>query len=290
MIMKTLLLPTDFSEPAKHAVEYGYFLASDIKANVVLCNAFIVPSEVPQAGMVVWPLANYNALIKDNSDALNALKKHLELKNTDAGFKPSIDLVNETGQVTEVVRNIIAAKSIDMVVIGAHRAGLSATLIGNHTKKLIDFITRPLLLVPPHAKIKAPKKIAFATDFKEPEHDLELLHSLIPFAKALNAELYITHVYNEKNHKDNFKVWFAQFLTDLAKKADYPFIYPKVIRSATTIRGFDKLCKEGEMDMLMMVHRPHGFFENLFKGSHTQKMADHTTIPLLVFPSGQSAD
>jgi nucleotide-binding universal stress UspA family protein len=288
--MKTLLLPTDFSADAKHAVEYGYNIACHIQANVVLCNAFIVPSEVPQAGMVVWPLANYNALIKDNTDALNDLKKHLESKKADTGFSPVIDLVNETGKVTEVVRNIIATKNIDMVVAGVHRAGLSSLLIGNHTKKLIDFITSPLLLVPPHAKIKAPDKIAFATDFKHPEKDLELLHNLVPFAKALGAEIFITHVYNEKDHKDNFKVWFSQFLTDLSKKADYPFIFSKVIRSANAVSGFDKLCKQGEMDMLIMVHRPHSFFENLFKGSHTQKMADHINIPLLIFPSNSTTD
>ena len=283
--MKTLLLSTDFSASGNHAVEYGYHIASCIKADVVLCSVFLVPSEVPQAGMVVWPLANYNVLLKDNIDELNHLKNHLASKSYGTDFKPKIDVVNETGQVEEVIRNIIGLNSIDMVVAGTHRTGLSTLLTGNHAKKLIDFVDRPLLLVPPHAKIKAPRKLAFATDFKRPEHDLELLHSLIPFAKALAAEIYITHVYNEKNHKDNFKVWFSQFLTELAKKADYPFIYSKVINSAHAVSGFDKLCNEGEIDMLIMVHRTHSFFENLFKGSHTQKMAGHINIPLLVFPA-----
>jgi len=282
--MKTILCSTDFSAGANHAVQYGYNLAKHINANVVLCNAFIVPSEVPQAGMVVWPADDYDKILKDDEKELNDLKKRLEHSNTE-GFKPAIELVNEIGSAIEVIVNTLAEKKADMLVTGTHHQGVDFLLLGNHTKHLIDNVNAPLLLVPPHVHIKTPQKIAFATDFKFPERDLELIYSLIPMAKMLKAEIYITHVYNEKNHKDNFKVWISQFLAELSAKADYPFIFSKVIKSAHSVTGFEKLCAEGEMDMLVMVHRPHGFFENLFKGSHTQKMAERICIPLLVFPS-----
>jgi len=37
--MKTILLATDFSESSKDAARYGYALACQIKANVLLANA-----------------------------------------------------------------------------------------------------------------------------------------------------------------------------------------------------------------------------------------------------------
>ena len=72
--MKTLLIPTDFSANAKHAVEYGYNLAKQIKANVMLCNAVIVPAEMPQAGFVIWPMEEYDVLMDDSADELKKLK------------------------------------------------------------------------------------------------------------------------------------------------------------------------------------------------------------------------
>ena len=62
--MKDVLIATDFSENARHAARYGYKLAKQLKVNVVLCNAFVVPAEILQAGAIVWPQYEYDDLIK----------------------------------------------------------------------------------------------------------------------------------------------------------------------------------------------------------------------------------
>jgi nucleotide-binding universal stress UspA family protein len=38
--------------------------------------------------------------------------------------------------------------------------------------------------------------------------------------------------------------------------------------------------------MLAMLHRPHSFFDNILRGSLTQKMASHIAIPFLVVHAG----
>jgi hypothetical protein len=53
--MKTILLATDFSESSKDAARYGYALACQIKAKVVIVNAMIIAAEIPQTGFVTWP-------------------------------------------------------------------------------------------------------------------------------------------------------------------------------------------------------------------------------------------
>jgi nucleotide-binding universal stress UspA family protein len=74
-------------------------------------------------------------------------------------------------------------------------------------------------------------------------------------------------------------------MTELSDKADYPYIYYRLVKDDRTEKGLDWLCEHGQVDMLAMVHRPHGFFDGLLYGSYTQKMAAHISIPLLVFPS-----
>ncbi len=68
--MKTVLISTDFSNIATHAAEYGYNLAKQIKADVILCNAVIVPAEIPQAGVVVWPMEEYSVLMEESAGEL----------------------------------------------------------------------------------------------------------------------------------------------------------------------------------------------------------------------------
>ena len=72
--MKTILFPTDFSENSIHAVRYGYYLARQIKADIILCNAVIIPAEAPQDGLVVWPLEESDMLLKDSTSELVKLK------------------------------------------------------------------------------------------------------------------------------------------------------------------------------------------------------------------------
>jgi nucleotide-binding universal stress UspA family protein len=283
-IMKKLLIATDFSANANHAAEYGYFLAKQIKANVTLCNAFIVPAEIPQAGVVVWPMDDYDTISKSIANELNATKEKLENTHT-TGYRPAISMVNEAGGVTDVICDVINSHSIDLTVLGTHGSDkLSTFLFGDHSHKMINAATKPLLLIPPSAKIGPIKKIAYATDFKHPQDDLAAIYALIPFAKLLNAEILLTHVLNDTHHSPSFQKWLDDLLLDLSNKADYPHIYYRIIRHGDAEHGLDWLCEHGRVDLLVMLHRHHNFFDGLLMGSYAQKMADHITIPLLVYP------
>jgi nucleotide-binding universal stress UspA family protein len=116
--MKTILFPTDFSENAKHAIRYGYYLSRQIKADIVLCNAVIIPAEAPQAGLVVWPMEESDTLLKDSTAELVKLKSFIEKSRNKSGFQPAISYLNQSGILTDVVNQIIANEKIDYFVIG----------------------------------------------------------------------------------------------------------------------------------------------------------------------------
>ncbi len=278
--MKKFLFPTDFSATATHALNYGYSLARQVKANIIICNAVIEPAEVPQAGMVSWPVEESELLLEESSHELRLLREQLEKKEETISFNPIINTKNKAGTVIEIVNCLGHDHDIGLVIIGTHGGGgLSTLLLGNHSRQLIDNINRPLLLVPPSAEIKPIKKIAFATDFQKPAEDLECIYQLILLARPLNAEILITNIFDagEEDHKG--------FMNELANKADYPHIYYRVVKAYRPEAGLDWLCEHGQIDVLAMVHRSHTFIDSLFRGSQTQKMANHIAIPLLVFPA-----
>jgi nucleotide-binding universal stress UspA family protein len=284
--MKTFLFPTDFSADAKHVVAYGYSLARQVKANILICNAIIEPAEIPQTGMVSWPMEESDLLLKNSQHELDILKKYLEDKEETISFNPAINCISEAGSVTDIINNVSHNHNIGLVVAGMHgNSGLGTLLLGNHTSKIIDFVKRPLLLVPPSADITPIKKIAFATDFKNPDYDLECILTLITLARPLNAEILITHIVDEGGHDAEFQHRVDKFMVNVSDKADYPKIYYRAVNAKHTIKGLDWLCDHGTIDIMAMVHRSHNFFNELFNGSHTQKMAKHIAIPLLVFPS-----
>ena len=283
--MKRFLFPTDFSANAMHAATYGYNLARQTKAHIILCNAIIVPAEVPQAGMVAWPMEESDILLQDSNTELKRIKYQLEADSEDYGYKPAISYLNGSGRVVDIVNHMVDSQEIDLVIIGTHgSSGLSTLLLGNHSRQMIDVVASPLLLVPPAAIVKQVKKIAFATDFTNPVEDLKCIYRLVTLARPLNADILLTHIHDEKAQTSEFQKWVKEFVTELSNKADYPHIYYRTVKNSHTTSGLDWLCEHGQIDMLAMVHRTHNFFDSLFRGSQTQKMAGHIPVPLLVFP------
>jgi nucleotide-binding universal stress UspA family protein len=282
--MKNLLISTDFSANATHAAEYGYAFAKQIRANIFLCNAVIVPAEIPSAGTILWPQDEFDILMEESSKELASLKEHLE-GQAEHGFQPQITCVNETGRLYDIVNDLVSDHDIDLVILGTHgNTGLGGWLLGNHCRTMVEAIRKPLLLVPPKSQNFPIRKIALAVDFKEPEKDLESIYDLIPFARPLNAEILLTHVYNGEQRTADFKKRISQFLTDISNKADYPHIYYRILGDTGVENGLDWLCEVGQVDVLAMVHHKHGFFDNLLNGSYTKRMADQVAVPLLVIP------
>jgi len=284
--MKTFLFSTDFSADSKHVLAYGYSLARQVKANIIICNAIIEPAEIPQTGMVSWPMEESDLLAKDSEHELDILKKYLEGKEETISFNPAISCISEAGAVTDIINNVSHSHSIGLVIAGTHgNSGLGTLLLGNHTYKIIDFVKNPLLLIPPSADIIPIKKIAFATDFKNPEYDLQCILTLITLARPLNAEILITHIVDEGGHDAEFQHRVDKFMVSVSDKVNYPHIYYRVVNAKHTNKGLDWLCDRGSIDIMAMVHRSHNFFNEFVNGSHAKKMAKHITIPLLVFPS-----
>jgi nucleotide-binding universal stress UspA family protein len=219
-------------------------------------------------------------------DSIEELKE-LEnaFANKGAGFRPAVTCVSDDGQLSLVINKAVTAQNVGIVVMGTHgNTGLSNFMLGNHSRRMIDDAICPLLLIPANAPVRDIKKVAFATDFKEPEKDLKAIFELIPMLKKLNAELLLTHIYDESDKAFDLKTRIEDFLAHLSNKANYPYIYYRIVKSEKPEKGLDWLCQFGNIDVLAMVHRKHSFFYQIFTGSHTQKMAGHISIPLLVIP------
>ena len=260
-------------------------MAKKLKANVILFNAFTIPVDTPQAALVMWPMYEHGEMTQSCDEYLNALKEHLEVMGT-TGFIPGIQCIGKAGSMGETIGDVMAEHEIGLVVMGTHGgSGLSGLLLGNHARHMIDGTKYPLLLIPPYDNLRPVKKIAFASDYKNLNEDLDSIYELVEMAKSLNADIVLSFVSDEKTHTAEFEKYLKDLLVELGNKADYSHIYYRLIKSGSVEGGLEWLCEHGGIDMLAMVHRPHSFTNQLIKGSHTKKMADRITLPLLVFPA-----
>jgi len=288
--MKTILVLTDFSDHARHAAEHALELARKIKVDLLICNTFLVPADISTTGFSIWPQEEYGILSDESKRELNLLKKHLQdqLDTNQGGsnFHPNIDINYADGGIADVVKAMKPGIDIKLIVAGTHeKEALSDFLLGNNVNNMIDNISFPLLLIPAGTAFKPLKKIIFATDLVFMDNDEKAFYQLVELARSLNAEILVTHIFNEKNNKPEFEKRIKGLLSNISNKADYPNIYYRIVNEEIPEKGLSWLCENGQVDMLAMVHQDHDLFQKIFDSSHTQKMAEQIGIPLLVLPN-----
>ncbi|AZA86641.1 universal stress protein [Chryseobacterium shandongense] len=284
--MRTIVVPTDYSKPARNAAFYSLHLAAALKSNLHLCHAFGIPVESPMLGQTAWALYEYPALQEENSKELKKLGKALEEKSKALWgdeafpFHPSFYYVCEGRDVDQVINDTAEENKALLIVMGMNGAGmLTRFFFGSNSIKMINNTKYPLLLIPEGHKYKGLTKIAFATDLNK--KDIKIAQSLLNFAKYFDAELLITHIIQSNNEviqDQRYEHAKEIFLKELEGRFCYNCIYSENIDY-----GLDIL-KNKDIDMLIMGHHYRSFFENFIQSSHAVRQAGELEIPLMVIP------
>ncbi|WP_406825628.1 universal stress protein [Pedobacter sp. KACC 23697] len=284
--MKKILVPVDFSLTAENAANYATDLAFNIGARLELFHVFQLPVVSPVAASLVWPAEAYSQMEDDAKKALEKLLHKIEKKYEaayhDYSLKPEVYAKVVYGEVDDEVYKYFTECKMNLVIMGLNSASkFSKILIGSNARKMIERHI-PLLLIPGTYLFKKPKKIAFATDFSH--SDISVLCALAEFAKTLNADILIMHTGHPASDQAGYKQKTEDFLNRVADRVNYRNIYHRQVNSERVKDGLDWIVENGQIDMLVMVHRKQGFFYRLFNGSYTLTMSDRIQIPLLVLP------
>ncbi len=274
--MKTILVPTDFSEAANNAAEYAIKLAKEIKAKVVLLHVYhssVPPIEAP----ILVP--SYAELQKEKERLLHKKSSQLK-KNThvEISYKAKLGMAIE-----EILEE---EKSADMIIMGMRKVGkLSEYILGSITTAILGKTTIPVLIVPENAKFKIPKKIAFACDYN-PGTNYKTLESLNELITAFKSKLFVVNV---KNKQEMVSVEEAGAGLRLEHQiSDINHIY-NYTENENLVEGIDNFVKGKKADMLAVIPHRHNLLERLFHKSISKTIAFHTDIPLFALPDNHKS-
>ncbi|QKJ32983.1 universal stress protein [Mucilaginibacter mali] len=292
--MKKLLIPTDFSPAAHNAGRYALHLAQELNHGLILCHSWLSPMHATGAAQLAWRIVDDGTIKREVADQLKAEAEKLAEKRHELGqifpelFSPPLTCISEAGELPEVLEKIMEGQPVAMVVMGLSGAGnLERFFIGSHTKDVVNKATYPVLLVPQDFIFRPIRRIAFATSLDK--GDIPVLHSLAGLAKVFQAEIDICHVSDEKFEEGEDKFRADVFMSELCARVSCADIHYHHIKSMDVDHGLDWIYEHSQTDLVAMVHQHYGVLHRLFAGSHTQQLAKHIDLPLLVFPPGYGA-
>jgi len=141
MLPKTILVPTDFSAGAEHALEYAIELARKLDAKIQLLH--VVPSEMLAAELGVVASSQ---MIESMQDA--SRKQLASLVAAHGGKVPLEPPVLETGDPRTWIEATARKLPADLVVMSTHgRRGVKRLLLGSVAEAVVRCSPCPVLLV-----------------------------------------------------------------------------------------------------------------------------------------------
>ena len=259
--MKTVILPVDFSETSLNAARYAaQMLSGKTDAHIILYNLYADDDEYA----VGW-------------HSLETLKKEIEWR----GDK-DIEIMMEKGDdLIDGLETLSYQRRATLVVMGiTGKSPLKQALIGSNTLKMAQRDVCPVLIVPPQAKFKGVNNVALASDFKDVEAitPVGYIKAVLDFFKP-NLNLHIVNVNSEihvalTEELKTERAFFAN--TFLEYNPEFYFI--TTFDFEDTIEQFTM---DKNIDMVITVPRNHSFYDSVFKGSATKKLAFHSVVPVL---------
>ena len=267
--MKTILVTTDFSETSINAAIYATQLARDLGAEIKLLHVNI-PVESFNQAPVVQKSERANTSAESQLEAVrSAMESH---SNGEVDIQTELMI----GEFFTVMFNHCQQINPYLVILGSQ--GTTATerfLMGSNTVHAMRNLPFPLLTIPFGCAYSPIKKIALASDFS---NTISIpMDTIKTFRMDLDATLDVIHVGVSKN--DNADVIMQSDIMQEQLKtsnAEYHFI-----SQDDTQEGIMNFTETNQLNILIVIPKQYGFFEQLFHKSLSKQLILNSHIPVM---------
>ena len=270
--METILIATDFSSVARNATTYGFELARQIHAKVILFTAYQPPFTMPDSVLYVTPEDLKRNIYKQLLDEAEA-------------FDPRRTVALQTescqGRVASSIISAAIHHNASYIVAGMKEKGKEIRkYFGSTVTHLSKTSPVPLIVVPANAVFSAPKTLALASDITD-ETDIPIIEPLKKLGENFNSTLSVVRVIEKSMDEvvervvrpESFKFFLASF------HPSYEFV-----KSENVAKALNEFVKQHGVDMIAVVLHEHNWFERVFTKSVTKSLVFLTKVPLLILP------
>ena len=264
--MKTILVATDFSAEAHHALHLARQLAQHTGAGLILLHVV----EPPGATSPI------------TAESLAAAREQLTaLRTSTLAAEPGVPLrtLIETGEADACIREVAAAQGADLVVVGTQNHGMMKRLVlGTHTKRLVRRASRPVLAVKHLVPDFGGNRLVFPSDFsaeaEQAAPGLQRVLALFP-----QAVLHLLHVVAPGAPRGDIQERIAGFIQrhGLARAT------PAVVEAPSRAVGIRRFAESTAADLVLLATHGRTGFGRLLQASVAEEVAAKALPPVLTF-------
>ena len=275
--MKSILLPTDFSNNSMNAIHYALELFKGERCEFYILNVQKASSFVSDDLMAMESSTTiYQNLIESSKKAIEKtiidLKK--KYKVDDHIYHSIVDYDN----FVEAIKQVVKSKNICLIVMGTKGAtGAEKVIFGSNTVRVMQRIDCPVLAIPDNCKFNRLDKIAFTSNYLT-FYKKEELKPLITLAEKFDSKIDVLHL-TKGEHLTVGQENNRTFLDECFSNLNHEFIN---LSNTDLFKTVEQYILYNDIDLLAMMSRKHSFLERLFTKHNVETFAFKISVPFLV--------
>jgi nucleotide-binding universal stress UspA family protein len=282
--MKKILVPTDFSDNARHALRVAARIAAKTGARLEVLHtntavAYVVP--LPE-----YYVADQYSFIDYNETAaeeLYALKRELADSPEFAGL--SLETRIEEGFLFAAIRRVAQEEEVDLIVMGTKgSSGVAEFFVGSNTEKVIRTSPCPVLAVPQNSAEFNPTTVVLATTFQPDQ--LGAFRTLAQWQEFYPFEVKVLYLNNPAGFDldEDIERALTGFAEQTGLRNAVAYASDNTFNEEASIRQF---AQEQHASLIAMgTHQRQGLSHLVF-GSLTEDTVNHAEVPVLSIPLGK---
>ena len=273
MEINHILVPIDFSESSKNALQAAIGIAKKAGAKITLVNSVHVHTPLPhlKGGNLI------EAVVSDYEHQVQEAFHDLETEMVELNDVPH-EFDRFVAYLTDAIYSETETRDIDLIVMGTRAEHtLGERILGSNAIEIIKNSVVPVLVIPERFHDFNPKRIGFASDFLR-HRDIGQMAILQAMALLYSSELMVFHIGEDISEDEQKQIDLIKDDLKGIKKLSI-----RVVTADSVVSGIKKFSKSHELSLLALMPRRHSLFERLFVGSVTKEVAIDMDIPLLTF-------
>jgi nucleotide-binding universal stress UspA family protein len=269
--IKHVILPFDFSNSAKNALQHAISFARKFRADLTLLSVMDGYSSqcLQYKGS---KFAEFELLAKDK---LNEYVKQVFTFN-------KIECIVRDTKWSRAVNELSDKNTGSIIVLGIGGKGRDGYFDGSHAYRIVDSMNIPLLAVRETQQAKDYRVIT--TPLDETFHTREKLPFVSLVANAFDSKVSViglqTHTDKDStNHMQAIMRQASQYIQMKVKQYQ-----DQLIPSKNEVTDLVKKANDDGADLLVIMSSHEKSLSNLFSGPYAQQVTDKSNAPVLICP------
>lgn len=261
ILMRTVIIPTDFSENAFNALTCAIQYFNNEDARFVIVHTY----EKDEVDMKA-----------EFEEKLDHLLERIEFLTYNAHHSFETGVI--AGAFINALDDLVDQENADLIVMGTKGKTQNRSLtFGSNTLRMIKRVKCPVLAIPLEMEFKSPDHILYPSQFLTPINDRELeLLSVIVYNHV--SQLHFLHIAKfdglskrQLEHKEFFESRFRE--SEIIYKRHDLGDYTVIVNNYVT---------QQQIDLLVLVNSKHSFLESFLQLPMIDSLGLNLKIPFLI--------